>query len=156
MKCRARKGHMTLLLCHSEPFDFAQDRLHRAISVLNLIARDLIRSLPARSTAGLPVYVTASPAAPFSTPLRFARNDTLLVQIDPQRRNRFRYFQSIRPSTAASLPSCDASSHRSHRLVMSNEKRRSRSTAASESSDYRCNSDLQGLIYISPSSRKVL
>ena len=122
---------MNLLLCHSEPFDFAQDRLHRGISVLNLIARD------------------------FSIPLRFARNDTLLVQIDQQRRKRFRHFQSIRPSTAASLPSCDASSHRSHRLVLRNEKRRSRSTAASESSDYRCNSDLQGLIYISPSSRKV-
>ena len=94
MKCRARKGHMTLLLCHSEPFDFAQDRLRRGISVLDLIARDLIRSLPARSTAGLPVYVTASPAAPFSTPLRFAGNDKLLVQIDQQRQMRFRYFQS--------------------------------------------------------------
>src|SRR5438093_10910935 len=39
------------------------------------IAKDLIRSLPVRSTSGLPVYVASSPAAPFSTSLRFARND---------------------------------------------------------------------------------
>jgi hypothetical protein len=30
---------------------------------------------PARSASGLPVHVAASPAAPFSTPLRFGRND---------------------------------------------------------------------------------
>jgi hypothetical protein len=29
--------------------------------------RDLIRSLPVRSASGLPIYVAASPAAPFST-----------------------------------------------------------------------------------------
>jgi hypothetical protein len=39
------------------------------------IARHLIRSLPVRSASGLPVYVAASPAAPFSTALRSARND---------------------------------------------------------------------------------
>jgi hypothetical protein len=43
---------------------------------LNIESRDLIRSLPVRSTFGLPVYVTASPAIPFSTSLRFARNDS--------------------------------------------------------------------------------
>ncbi len=32
-----------------------------------MIMRDLIRSLPVRSAFGLPVYVSASPAAPFST-----------------------------------------------------------------------------------------
>src|SRR5206468_10813095 len=36
---------------------------------LLLKSRDLVRSLPIRSTSGLPVYVAASPAAPFSTPL---------------------------------------------------------------------------------------
>jgi hypothetical protein len=35
----------------------------------------LIRSLPVRSASGLPVYVAAAQAAPFSTALRYARND---------------------------------------------------------------------------------
>src|SRR6266481_10050970 len=52
-------------------------------------ARDLICSLPVHSASGLPVYVAASPAAPFSTPLRFARNDKLLLQIGEQRGMRF-------------------------------------------------------------------
>src|SRR6266581_9813173 len=47
---------------------------------------DLIRSLPVRSTSGLPVYVAASPAAPFSTTLRFARNDNHVVLVAPQDR----------------------------------------------------------------------
>jgi len=38
-------------------------------TLLDLISRDLIRSLPVRSASGLLVYVAASPAAPFSTPL---------------------------------------------------------------------------------------
>jgi len=42
-------------------------------------SRDLIRALPVRSTSGLPVYVAASPAAPFSTLLRFARNDKIVT-----------------------------------------------------------------------------
>src|SRR5437667_4008734 len=37
---------------------------------LRIFLRDLIRSLPVRSTFGLPVYVAASPAASFSTSLR--------------------------------------------------------------------------------------
>jgi hypothetical protein len=41
--------------------------------------RDLIRSLAIRSVSGLPVHVAASPAAPFSTSLRFARNDMLAL-----------------------------------------------------------------------------
>ena len=41
------------------------------------MTRDLIRSLPVRSASGLPVYVAASPSAPFSTALRSARNDKL-------------------------------------------------------------------------------
>jgi hypothetical protein len=48
------------------------------------VARDLIRSLPVRSTFGLPVYVAASPAAPFSTPLRFARNDKIGLAVKVQ------------------------------------------------------------------------
>jgi hypothetical protein len=41
-----------------------------------IVSRDLIRFLPVRSAFGLAVYVTASPAAPFSTPKAFgARND---------------------------------------------------------------------------------
>src|SRR5262245_42802775 len=40
--------------------------------------RDLICSLPVRYASSLPVDVAASPAAPFSTSLRFARNDSLL------------------------------------------------------------------------------
>jgi hypothetical protein len=57
---------------------------------LILIARDLIRSLPVRSASDLPVYVAASRAAPFSTALRFARNDRgKLLQIGEQRRMRF-------------------------------------------------------------------
>jgi len=47
-------------------------------------ARDLIRSLPVRSAFSLPVDVAASPAAPFSTSLRFARNDKRLLQIGEQ------------------------------------------------------------------------
>jgi len=35
----------------------------------SLIVCYLIRSLPVRSTSGLPVYVAASPAAPFSAVL---------------------------------------------------------------------------------------
>jgi hypothetical protein len=39
-------------------------------------SRDLIRSSPVRSAFGLPAYVAASRAAPFSTPNTFgARND---------------------------------------------------------------------------------
>ena len=38
-------------------------------------SRDLIRSLPVRSAFGLSVHVAASRAAPFSTALRYARND---------------------------------------------------------------------------------
>src|SRR5260370_35162605 len=53
---------------------------------LILIARDLIRSLLVRSASGLPVHVAASPAAPFSTPLRSARNDKQLFQIREQGR----------------------------------------------------------------------
>src|SRR5438552_15633658 len=49
--------------------------MRRPETSLISIARDLIRSLPVRSTSGLPVYVASSPAAPFSTSLRFARND---------------------------------------------------------------------------------
>src|SRR4030095_7165197 len=36
-------------------------------SLGNSFARDLIRSRPVLSTSGLPVYVAASPVAPFST-----------------------------------------------------------------------------------------
>src|SRR6266850_263064 len=53
---------------------------------LILTARDLIRSLLVRSASGLPVHVAASPAAPFSTPLRSARNDKQLFQIREQGR----------------------------------------------------------------------
>jgi hypothetical protein len=47
-------------------------------------SRDLIRSLPVRSTSGLPVYVAASPAAPFSTALRSARIDNHMVSLAPE------------------------------------------------------------------------
>jgi hypothetical protein len=40
-------------------------------------SRDLVRLLPVRSAFGLPAYVTASRAAPFSTVLRSARNDRM-------------------------------------------------------------------------------
>src|SRR6266487_5652830 len=40
--------------------------------------RDLIRSLPIRSASGLPVYVAASRAAPFSTTLCSARSDRVI------------------------------------------------------------------------------
>jgi predicted RNA-binding protein with PUA-like domain len=39
------------------------------VKVLNVMLRDLIRSLPVRSASDLPVYVAASPVAPFSTSL---------------------------------------------------------------------------------------
>src|SRR6266481_8049807 len=52
-------------------------------------ARDLICSLPVHSASGLPVYVAASSAAPFSTLLRVARIDRLLFQIREQRGMRF-------------------------------------------------------------------
>ena len=39
------------------------------------ILRDSIRSLPVRLASGLPVYVAASQAAPFSTTFCSARND---------------------------------------------------------------------------------
>ena len=37
-----------------------------------------------RSTAGLPVHVASSPAAPFSTTLRSARNDSHTVLVAPK------------------------------------------------------------------------
>ena len=40
--------------------------------------RDLIRSFPSRSTSGLPIYVAASPAAPFSTSLEMTTRSYLL------------------------------------------------------------------------------
>ena len=58
--------------------------MRRPETSLISIDRDLIRSLPVRSTSGLPVYVAASPAAPFSTTLRFARNDNHVVSIAPK------------------------------------------------------------------------
>src|SRR4029450_4833032 len=51
---------------------------------LSLNSRDLIRSLPVRSTFGLPVYLAASQAAPFSTALRSARNDNHVDSITPK------------------------------------------------------------------------
>src|SRR5205809_6587757 len=60
--------------------------MRRPETSLISIARDLIRSLPVRSTSGLPVYVAASPAAPFSTTLRVARNDNHVVLVSPQDR----------------------------------------------------------------------
>jgi hypothetical protein len=45
----------------------------RNISKFQIKVRDLMRSLPVRSTSGLPVYVAASPAAPFSTSLGMTR-----------------------------------------------------------------------------------
>jgi ketosteroid isomerase-like protein len=44
--------------------------------------RGLIRSLPVRSTSGLPVDAAASRAAPFSTPLCSARDDNHHVMFD--------------------------------------------------------------------------
>jgi hypothetical protein len=41
--------------------------------------QDFIRSLAVRLAFGLPVHVAASPAAPFSTSLRFGRNDWLAL-----------------------------------------------------------------------------
>jgi 23S rRNA (cytosine1962-C5)-methyltransferase len=46
--------------------------------ISDLISRDLIRSLSVRSASGLPLYVAASRAAPFSTTLCSARNDRVI------------------------------------------------------------------------------
>ena len=48
---------------------------------LLLFLRDLIRSLPVRSTFGLPIFVAASPAASFSTTLRSARNNSYALDV---------------------------------------------------------------------------
>jgi hypothetical protein len=61
----------------------------------------LICSLPVHSAFGLPVYVAASPAAPFSTPLRVARNDKLLLQIRKQRWLRLLIRQRLGPLFAS-------------------------------------------------------
>src|SRR5438552_3381422 len=45
-------------------------------------SRDLTRSLPVRSTFGLPVYVVASPAAPFSTPLGMTEKEQQKCRLD--------------------------------------------------------------------------
>src|SRR5213592_3874699 len=67
MRSGANCTRLSPLICH---VDRSGD-----ISGHQETIRDLIRSLPVRSASGLPVYVAASRAAPFSTPLRFARND---------------------------------------------------------------------------------
>ena len=60
---------MNLISCHPErsrgiPWNY-----------LPCVLWGMIRSLPVWSAPGLPVPVAASPNAPFSTPLRYARND---------------------------------------------------------------------------------
>jgi hypothetical protein len=56
----------------------------RNISKFQIKVRDLIRSLPVRSTSGLPVHVAASPAAPFSNSLGMTKTViTLSSRSDP-------------------------------------------------------------------------
>jgi hypothetical protein len=59
-------------------------------SLDNSFARDLIRSRPVLSTFGLPVYVAASPAAPFSTTLGMTEHAYGSSNLDCSLENKFR------------------------------------------------------------------
>src|SRR5260370_4356333 len=57
-------------------------RLGRGRASGHVTSRDLIRSLPARVASGLPVYVAASAAAPFSTPLEMTSTHGVAIHTD--------------------------------------------------------------------------
>jgi len=51
---------------------------------LDLISRELIRSLPDRTAFGLPVYVAASQAAPFSPERALSEVEALGMTLGPR------------------------------------------------------------------------